>query len=271
MVAIPTGAARLCFSLATRPGRFGATVHNTAFRALGLDFFYKPLAIGENDLARAVEAMRLLDARGFAVTMPFKERILPLLDALDPVAEAVGAVNTVVNDDGRLTGYNTDVDGAAAALTRIGVGTADRVLILGAGGVARAIVAALKTMGITQLFLACRRPETALWASGVRVVPWDEAINAEVLVNATPIGMGGGEDLPIAAGRLAGMRAVMDVVAQPARTTLIRAAEEAGKTVADGDIMALAQAIRQFELYTGIQAPSDVMAAAAAGLRTAVS
>src|SRR3990172_6053257 len=100
---------QLCISVAARPSNFGTTIHNAVFRKLGLNFIYT--AFGITDIAGAVVGVRALGIRGCSVSMPFKEAVIPYLDALDPAARTIGAVNTVVNDSGRLTGYNTDIAG----------------------------------------------------------------------------------------------------------------------------------------------------------------
>ncbi len=135
----------LCGSIAGRPGRFGVAMHNAAYRALGLDYVY--VAFGTEDTAGAAAAMRTLGLRGLGVTMPHKLRIAEYLDAMDDDARAIGAVNTVVNDAGRLTGYNVDWIGAVRAFREALDVSAARVAVIGAGGGARAIVYGLVREG----------------------------------------------------------------------------------------------------------------------------
>lgn len=255
---------RCCISIAARPSNFGTTLHNAAYDALGLNFVYKAFAV--RDLAGAIAGVRALGIRGCSVSMPFKEAALAHLDALDPAAARVGAVNTIVNDEGRLTGYNTDVAGAAAALDLLAVGPADEVLLLGAGGAARAILFALRARGVRSIRLAARRPEQA--AESLRmvgeceVIPWAarEAERPTLLVNATSIGMVPEHDaMPVGSAPLAAARAVMDVVASPLESALVTRAREAGKATAPGHVMSLHQAAAQFTLYTGAPAPLDAM------------
>lgn len=255
----------LCLSIAARPGSFGATVHNAAFQAIGRQGLYKPIGLQPADLPAFVASLRMLGVRGCGVSMPHKVAILPLLDRLDPQAEAVGAVNTVVNEDGRLTGFNTDVDGIFGALDRVNATTGDHVLVLGAGGLARAVCHALAARSIS-FTVACRDATKA--PSGVEpdtVVPWDQrcAVEASVVINATPIGMQPDLDAsPLPDDGLERYRALIDGIASPPQTRLVRAAQGAGLRVADGLVIALAQAARQFALYTGVPAPLDVMAQA---------
>lgn len=259
----------LCISIAARPGLFGATVHNAGYRALGLNYVYLPIRV--TDLVGAIAGVRALGIRGCSVTMPFKEAVLQHLDALDSDARLVGAVNTVVNEQGRLTGYNTDLLGVREVLGGARVGPSDRVVVLGAGGVARAILSALVRLGVTQIYLCARRPEAAGVARQFhcRFVPWAERVNqdGDVLINATPIGMhpAGGES-PLPAESLAQYRLVVDLVATPPVTPLIELARRQGIETIDGLRLALAQAAHQFKLYTGHDAPLEAMREAVKGI-----
>ena len=265
--ALPTGNANLCISVASRPSQFGVTVHNAGYRALGLDFFYKAFGVVD-DVAGIAAAVRLLHIRGCSVSMPFKRTIIPYLDVLDSEAAVIGAVNTVVNDGNRLTGYNTDTVGAASALDALG-GQVNRVLLLGAGGVARAIVRVLQQRGTAEIIIAARRREAATELAamfGVRSVAWEERdrITAELLINATPIGMApDAARMPLPPEALTAFGGVIDVVATPPFSLLITTAKAAGISAIDGLTMSLYQAAAQFRLYTGHEAPFDVMRNAA--------
>lgn len=263
---IPTGAAILCVSVAARPGRFGATVFNTAFRELGLDYFYKPLGL-TTGFPALVAALRVLDIRGCGVSMPFKTEVLPLVDRVDPVASAVGAANTIVNRAGELTAYNTDVDGARALLAEIGAGPSDRMLLLGGGGAARAVAHAASSFGMPPGIIAVRTPPAAAWATalGMTVIPWEQrvAAGATLLVNATSVGMlPDAAALPYPIDGLGRFRAVADVIVSPLVTAMVDAARARGLAAAGGLAMALAQAERQFELYTDLPAPPILRSAA---------
>src|SRR5690606_29219325 len=136
------------------------SLHMAGYQALGLNFFYMPFQLKPDQLAGALMGMRALGIRGFGVSMPFKVSIMELLDQLDPLAESIGAVNTVVNDEGRLTGYNTDAWGACAALREVMPLTNARVLLIGAGGAARAVAFGLVDAG-AQVDIANRTHEKA--------------------------------------------------------------------------------------------------------------
>ena len=268
---LPTVNATLCISVAARPSRFGITVHNAGYRALGLDFLYKAFQV--SDIAGAMAGVRALGIRGCSVSMPFKEAVIAHLDSVDRLADAVGAVNTVVNEGGRLTGYNTDVGGAFEALKPCGPVPNDRVVVMGAGGVARAVLQALRSHGLSNVTVCARRPDAARSVAerfGVVAAEWEkrEVLPAEILVNATPVGMAPDTDsMPVSAKAAGRYRIVMDVVASPPITRLVEKARRAGAETVDGLTMTLYQACAQFRLYTGREAPFDVMQEAARSLQ----
>jgi shikimate dehydrogenase len=253
----------LCISVAERPGNLGTAMHNAAYEALGLDFVYKAFRV--TDIAGAIAGVRALGIRGCSVSMPFKESVIAHLDDLDDTARAIGAVNTVVNESGRLTGYNTDVAGARAALAVLQVRPGERVLLLGAGGVARAILRALSGVGVGTVRVAARdRARVGALPKGPAClfVPWEARAleTVDILINATPIGMTPAPDaVPVEGRALEGCRAVMDAVVSPLETALIRKARALGKTVSPGYVMNLEQTAAQFRIYTGVVPPMDVL------------
>jgi shikimate dehydrogenase len=226
-------------------------MHNGAFAALGLNKAYLPFVV--QDVAQAMTGLRALGIKGASVTIPHKQAVIPYLDTIDPVAEKIGAVNTLVIDHHAIHGANTDWLGANRALSeKISLQGAS-VLLLGAGGSARAIGFGLLEAGAS-LTIASRTQEKGL--------PLAEAASAkgEVLVNATSMGMGDQQELlPIAEEALANFRVVMDIVYAPLATRLLQAAEQAGCQTIDGLAMLLYQGAAQFELWTGEQAPLEVM------------
>lgn len=252
----------LCISVASRPSNFGTTVHNAAYRTLGLNFLYK--AFGSSEIKGVISAVRALGIRGCSVSMPFKEEVIKELDALDEAAKSIGAVNTVVNDNGRLIGYNTDAYGAEIALKSLQIGTDDSVLLLGVGGVAKAILYSLRRLGIKRVFVANRTGAKArqLADSFVEVVPWDSRheTKAGVIINATSLGMNPDADqTPLDLKETEGCHAVMDVVVSPMETLFIRKARDMKIRAVPGYKMSLHQAAAQFRLYTGVDAPLEVM------------
>ena len=257
-------------SLSLHPVRLGAAMHEAGYRALGLDWRYVPFAVRSEDLAGALAGMRALGIRGLGVSMPFKLEVMPLLDALDPLAARIGAVNTIVNDDGRLSGHNTDAEGAARALEEVvGDLRGARCIVLGAGGASRAVVHGLLARGASVSVTSRRQDEARALASsaGASTLEWENRAraDADILVNATSAGMDTGSGpgpSPLAGLRLAPSLLVMDIVYKPLHTTLLTDARAAGCRTVAGDRMLLHQAARQFELYTGRTAPLAEMEAA---------
>jgi len=226
-------------------------------------------------LAQAVEGLRALNVRGFNVTIPHKVAIIPLLDGLDPLAEKIGAVNTVVNNDGELRGYNTDAEGFLRALLEHGIKPkGKKVIVLGAGGASRAITYILAEKGAHLTIL--NRQQELDWAEDIaQLIREDhhkevkvlelghlaEALaDADLLVNATSVGMSPAiEDSPVPAKLLDKVPVVFDIVYNPIITRLLREAGAAGaKTIGGLDMLAWQGALA-FEMWTGQTAPIDLM------------
>jgi shikimate dehydrogenase len=260
------GRLTLCGSLSLHPVSLGAAMHNEGYRALGLPFTYVPFKV--EDPKGALTGMRALGIRGFGVSMPFKQAVLPLLDALDPLAARIGAVNTIVNDAGHLTGHNTDASGAIRALSEVHDVAGARLLLLGAGGAARAIAFAASDRGAV-VTIANRdrgKAEALARATGARAAGLDEAARAldyAIVVNATSAGMAEVDPRsPLPFDALREGLVVMDIVYKPIETELLREARRRGAKTIHGGRMLLHQAAGQFELYTGAPAPLEAMEAA---------
>ena len=244
-------------------------IHNAAYLALGLDWVYVAFPVPPGRGGDAVAAMRVLGLAGLNVTMPHKADAAAACDELVGDAAVLGVVNTVVpGPGGRLRGLSTDGDGFVASLADEGVSLeARRVLVLGAGGAARAVAVAARRAG-ADLTVAARRAEPAASVAalaGARTVPWAEPLEVggwDVVVNATPLGMG---DRPGPAVRgLHPEQVVVDLVYEPRRTPLLTAAEAAGARTVGGLGMLVHQAALAFEAMTGRVAPLPAMRAAAA-------
>ncbi|MBM3676140.1 MAG: shikimate dehydrogenase [Actinobacteria bacterium] len=251
-------------------------IHNAAYAATDLDWVYVALRVPPGLGGDAVRAMPALGIRGLNVTMPHKEAAAAACDELSPVAAALGVVNTVVlRADGRVRGDSTDGEGLLRSLAEVGLDPSGRrVAVLGAGGVARAVVLAIGAAG-AEVTVVGRRPEACASAAalvqGVEARPWAEAgqvaAAVDVVVNATPIGMGAdGAGMLPSAGR--GQWAV-DLVYHPARTAFLTASERAGAEVVGGLGMLVHQAALAFEQMTGRDAPIEAMRRAAEGAGTA--
>ena len=260
---------RLCISLARRPSNIGTRFHNHLYEVLGLDFLYK--AFTTTDIAAAVGGVRALGIRGCSVSMPFKEDVLGLVDAVEPSAAVLRSVNTIVNDDGRLTASNTDYLAVQQLIDDHQLDPGQTVVIRGSGGMANAVGAAFVDKGFSSGTVVARNrhagPALAdrlgyeFTADGGG--PCRE--EAQILVNVTPIGMAGGStehDVAFDSETIAGARTVFDVVAMPSETPLIVAARAADVPVVTGAQVIALQAAEQFERYTGVRPTPEQVAEA---------
>ncbi len=260
-------------------GTLSPAMMNAAFRSLGLSHGYVPVRVRAELLADAVAGFRAMGVAGFNITIPHKISVITLLDKLDASAEAIGAVNTVKNVRGRLVGYNTDGAGALRHLEgNVGKIKGKRVLMLGAGGAARAIGFSLAGAG-AELTIANRtggRARELAAAIGRRLkvhvgsMPMGRAQlqaaieGSDILVNATSVGMRPDEGKTlVTAGMMHRDLAVFDIVYKPLRTRLLREAVVAGAVTVEGLGMLVQQAALAFEIWTGKKAPIKVMEAAA--------
>lgn len=234
-------------------------MQNAAFAALGLDWIYELLDVPPDQLPDAVRQVRATDAGGANVTIPHKLAVMDHLDVIDPEALRARAVNTIAKEGPRLVGSNTDIAGIRAAVADVGVNPrgAD-VVILGAGGSARAAAVALDGSHLT--FVA-RRPDEAD-VPGL-VMEWSDPAwsrktrSANLLVNATPLGRR--DEMPLRPNALPRDGAVIDLVYVRGGTPLVRKARSLGLRTADGWGILLAQGARSFEVWTGKPAPLAAM------------
>ena len=245
----------VCISLAARPSNLGTRFHNFLYDELGLNFIYK--AFTTDDIEGAVRGIRALGIRGCSVSMPFKEAVIPLVDVVEASAAAIESVNTIVNDDGVLTASNTDYEAIAMLLDEHRLDPAQRVLVRGSGGMAKAVVAAFRGAGFDELTVVARNEATGRALAARYGFDWvadDPEPGFDVIVNVTPLGMHGSDAAALAFSRehIARATTVFDVVAFPAETPLVAAARDAGARVISGAEVIALQAARQFERYTGI-------------------
>lgn len=251
----------LCGSIMGSPFSLSARIHNAAYAALGLDYTF--VCFGVDDPEAAVQAIRTLGVRGMNVSMPYKQAVMPFLDAIDDSARRIGAVNTINNVDGQLTGYNTDYLGAVRAVQEVQRLSGQRVAVIGAGGAARAVVfGCLGAQGLVTVFnRSAERGQAlaeALGASFGGDLSAFDSDHFDVVINATSVGFKQPDVNPLE-GLLAPHLVVMDVAFLPVRTALLRQAEALGCRTVAGTRMLVHQACRQIELYTGCDAPMAVM------------
>lgn len=239
-------------------------MHRAAFQARGVDATYLAFDVPPDALAAALAGARALGIRQLAVSLPHKEAAIQHLDAVDPVADRIGAVNTITLREGRLEGANTDWGGAVRALERETDLAGVQAVVLGAGGTARAVVHGLAERGAVVTVLN-RTPERAealarelgATAGGPLTALGDT--DYDVLVNTTSVGLGT-DVSPVPAAAIARDTVVMDAVYQPEHTRLLRDAEARGARTVSGKWMLVYQAAEQFTLWTGAEAPIEAMA-----------
>jgi shikimate dehydrogenase len=247
-------------------------IHNAAFRALGLNAVYLVFDVEPTMFEDAIKGLKALKVCGFNVTIPYKERIIPLLTHVDPSAARVGAVNTVKLDGVSLIGYNTDVAGFLAPLLKLNLKLNEiTALILGAGGAAKACVRALLDAGCRELIVLNRSLERALnlskqHSNKLKVGPLNEESLKEALsratlvVNTTPVGMYPNVDESIIPKALLRSNLIVyDLVYRPPQTKLLKEAKEVGATTIPGYKMLLEQAAESFRIWTGLEPPKEAM------------
>jgi shikimate dehydrogenase len=252
-------------------------MHNAGFKELGLDYIYLPFRVERENLAGAIEGLKALGIRGLNVTIPHKVAIVPLLDELEPLAAKTGAVNTIVNDEGYLKGYNTDAGGFLRALLKRGIEPeGKKVVILGAGGASRAISFTLAERG-AEIVILNRKLEMD-WAvkladnisqysiKEARAMELrDENLSlaleaADILVNTTSVGMKPDIDRSLLpSGLLKPGLVVFDIVYNPLKTRLLLEAEMVGAEIISGIEMLIWQGALAFKLWTGVKAPLDIL------------
>ncbi len=240
----------------------GPIMHNAAFSHKGINAVY--LAFASDDIECALKGMRSLGIKGMSVTIPFKSTVMPFLDEIDPLAKEIGAVNTVVNKNSRLIGYNTDASGALKALEEVVPVNGKTCIIVGAGGAARAIGFILKKNNVN-LIIANRSIERGRELSrtlDAGFIQMEQLIDvkADILINTTPVGMSPDIDrCPVPENVFRPGMTVMDIIYDPKTTRLLHFAKSKGCRIVEGINMFIYQGALQFRLWTGKDAPVDVM------------
>ena len=246
-------------------------IHSAAFRELNLDSSYIGYRIPKGELEGGVEGLKKIRINGFNVTIPHKIEMMKYLDKMDESCSIIGAVNTVVNNEGVLKGYNTDMDGFLEPLKKRNITIQNsKVLLIGAGGAARAIVAGIAKEKAASIDIANRTIEKAnnlsefarklgLSASVKKIESIDTATeNYDIIINATSIGLKD-EPSPISFQGINEKTVVYDIVYAPMNTDFIKKAKEKNAIIIYGYEMLLGQAIRAFEIWHGMKAPYNAM------------
>lgn len=252
-------------------------IHNAAFRELGLDCTYIGYRIPKGELEEGIISLKKINISGFNVTIPHKVEVMKYLDSVDETASLIGAANTVTNENGKLKGYNTDMDGFLEPIKMRNLSIKDsNVLVLGSGGAARAVVAALVKEKANSITIANRTisntKDIERFSDRIglkpEVISLDEIDKMKkdynYIVNCTSLGLKN-ESSPIPKGNFKKGMVVYDVVYRPMNTDLISKAKEAGSTVIYGYEMLLGQAARSFKIWHNIEAPYNAMKKALLG------
>jgi shikimate dehydrogenase len=243
-------------------------MHNAAYKFLQIDdeYYFGRLNTKIEDLKKTIEACRILNIKGITCTMPHKLEVMQYLDQIDPIAKKIGAVNTVLNDNGNLIGYNTDWLGVKTPLDKLNI--ADHQLtagVIGAGGASRAVVYALKSMGFKVKVFNRTIEKAKVIADDFHIEysdfdRLDEIKDCKVIFNATSIGMGEqSEQSPIPENLIHNNQIIFEAIYHPAETKLIKLARSKGAQIIHGLEMLLYQGTAQFEIYTGYMAPEEIM------------
>lgn len=237
-------------------------MHNAAFEKIGYNGAY--MAFHVKDIQGAVLGIRALGLRGASITIPHKLTVMPHLDEIEKKAKEIGAVNTIVNRDGHLYGYNSDCEGAIRALLEATEIRGKEVILVGAGGAARAIGFGIREQGgnLTIINIIKEEGESLARDLGARYFPLESIMDfdCQILINATPVGMTPNTDaMPVPQAFLKKERVVMDIVYNPLETRLLKEARKTGCRTVDGVSMFVYQAVSQFESWTGEKAPYDLM------------
>jgi shikimate dehydrogenase len=248
-------------------------MHNDAFKENGIDSHYQPFLVRDDDLEKAVEGLKVLDVKGFNVTIPHKRAIMPLLDEVDSLAEAIGAVNTVVRKEDRFIGYNTDGMGYLRSLRESCPFPLDdkKVLIIGAGGAARAIFYSLAASGIQDIDICNRTPgrgediiKDCPFTCISAVLSLQQAEQGmekyDIIIQTTSVGMYPNVNaMPINVNRIKKGAFISDIIYNPLETKIIKTFRRLGGQGENGIGMFVHQGALAFELWTGITPDSDRM------------
>lgn len=263
-----TARTKICLIIGNPVGHsLSPQMHNAAYQALGIDdkFVFLGANVKVENVKEVIKAMRVMGIRGITCTIPHKVEVIKYLDEIDPVAQKIGAVNTVVNEDGIIKGYNTDWLGVITPLEKVTSLKEKKIAIVGSGGAARAMVYATTKKGayVTIFNRTIEKAKSLAEEFGGKGKSLDEIAeikNADIILNATSLGMYPQEQsTPISKEYLQKNHIVFDAIYAPYETTLLKDAKSKGATVIHGLEMLLYQGLPQFELYTNRKPPETVM------------
>ena len=247
---------QLFISASQNPGNFGATIYNQLFDVYNINAVYLPRKI--TDEIKLIEAIKTLNIRGCSVTMPLKSKVGKYLDRLDEISKKTGSVNTILNNDGILCGYNTDYYGALDIILSL---KPQSTLIYGAGSVTNSVILALQDSGCKNISVVARRVDKAKEIAdkfGIEYIDKVESINRhfELLINTTPASIEKEHEMY---SLLPYVDTVFDLVVYPTKTELITISQNMGCKTVEGIEMSKKQLKKQFEIYTGVECEIDII------------
>lgn len=254
-------------------------MHNTACQALNLDYSYMAFDIKEEETKAAIDALKLLNCKGFNLTMPLKHSIIPFLDEISPAAKLSDSVNTVLIEDGKLKGYTTDGQGFMMALLDNGIEYVGKTItVLGAGGASTSIITQAAIEGVKEIFIFKRKNASfdsvveyankVSQSTNCKVSVHDMndladmkrcLLDSDILINGTNVGMGDDNSSLVPAEFLYKDLIVTDVIYHPAVTRLLQDAKEKGCKTMNGEYMLLFQGAAAFKIWTGKEMPIDLI------------
>ena len=261
-----TAKTKLCMVVGDPIGHSSSPkMHNAGYEALNIseEYVYVASKVSIENIEDFIKGVRAMNIRGVSCTIPHKVVVIPYLDEVDEVAKKIGAVNTIVNDSGKLIGYNTDWQGVLQPLEKVTELKNKTVVLLGAGGAARAISYAVTSKGAKLLVsdMVTEKADELAKEFGGESFPLEgiEVIqSADIIINATPVGLTGGNDTLVPKQYITSKHVVFDII-YGHKTRLIEEAEQQGARTIGGIEMLLYQGVVQFKLFTGHDAPIDAM------------
>lgn len=248
------------------PHTYSPRINKRILELIGIDGAYKKFEIPKGKLDQFISGVKLLDIRGFNITIPYKEEVIPYLDYISTEAKGIGAVNTVVNRDGKLYGYNTDYFGFSNTLKINNINIDDKiVVILGSGGASKAIREVMLDGNAKIIYIVSRNPEKSSEEGlneRVKLITYEELknIKGDVLVNSTPVGMYPkvGES-PVSEEIISNYEAIVDIVYNPTETEFLKIGKALGKKAVGGLYMLVAQAVKAEEIFNDVNINEEII------------
>ncbi len=236
-------------------------LHNFWMKKNNIGAFYDKKKLEENDIESFIQQIKVGDITGLNVTVPFKKKVIPFLDKLSPEAEQTHSVNTIILQNNRLIGYNTDIGGFTNALKSLNFDSkGKKIFILGAGGVVPSIIFALNKMEASEITISNRTRKKAedlkLQFSNIKIEEWGNVYDFDLIINATSLGLNN-EDIDLDFSKIDNNKLFFDVIYNPIETNFLKTGKKLGNQTENGRLMFVYQAAEAFELWHGIKPEID--------------